>query len=110
MKPPLVYVAASILLCSAGAGLAQEQIRTKRNAGYFIFDVCVHDRSGDIIGPYLADDNGMTLYVFDRDAPEKSACTAASASNWLPLGASAGDTKVGEFGIIRRDDGSTHGR
>ena len=48
----------------------------------------------------------MTLYVFDKDAPEKSACTGDCASSWLPLGASVSDTKFAEFGIIRRDDGS----
>jgi len=53
-------------------------------------------------------DNGMTLYVFDRDPTGggKSACNGPCATNWPPLMA-MGDAKAGgDWTIIVRDDGS----
>jgi predicted lipoprotein with Yx(FWY)xxD motif len=61
------------------------------------------------VGSYLTDDKGMTLYVFKKDAPGKSACAGPCVAAW-PIyyrekiepteGVSAGD-----FGTIDREDG-----
>jgi predicted lipoprotein with Yx(FWY)xxD motif len=61
------------------------------------------------IGKYLTDDKGMTLYVFKKDAPGKSACAGPCVEKW-PLfsaenpSAPAG-TAAGDFAAITRDDG-----
>lgn len=51
--------------------------------------------------------NGMTLYVFDKDAADsgKSACNGKCAENWPPLYAAEGDKPMGDFAVITRDDG-----
>ncbi|RTL57695.1 MAG: hypothetical protein EKK46_02910 [Rhodocyclaceae bacterium] len=51
--------------------------------------------------------NGMTLYMFDKDAADsgKSACNGKCAENWPPLYAAEGDKPVGDFTVITRDDG-----
>lgn len=57
-------------------------------------------------GAILTDAKGMSLYTFDPDTAEKSACTDACAANWPPLAAAASDMAEGEFGILTRADGS----
>jgi predicted lipoprotein with Yx(FWY)xxD motif len=58
---------------------------------------------GMLTGP-----NGMTLYVFDRDAmgSGKSVCNGPCAANWPPLAAAAADSGSGDYSVITRDDGS----
>jgi predicted lipoprotein with Yx(FWY)xxD motif len=57
-------------------------------------------------GKALADDKGMTLYIYDRDAAGKSTCNGQCANLWPPM-AAAGDAKAsGDWTIVTRDDGS----
>ena len=49
---------------------------------------------------------GMTLYTFDRDAGDKSACNGPCAGNWPPLMAAADAKASGDWTIITRDDGA----
>ena len=58
-------------------------------------------------GGVLTDPDGMTLYVFDKDAADsgKSACNGDCAVKWPPLIAAAGDKPAGAFTIIDRADG-----
>jgi predicted lipoprotein with Yx(FWY)xxD motif len=60
-------------------------------------------------GEYLTDAKGMTLYVFKKDSPGKSACTAQCVANW-PLFfrekvAVSGNLKAADFATITREDG-----
>ena len=57
---------------------------------------------GVLVGP-----NGMTLYVFDRDAAGsgKSVCNGPCATNWPPLMAADADKPAGDYTVITRDDG-----
>ena len=57
---------------------------------------------GVLVGP-----NGMTLYVFDRDAANsgKSVCNGPCATNWPPLMAADTDKPAGDYTVITRDDG-----
>jgi predicted lipoprotein with Yx(FWY)xxD motif len=54
----------------------------------------------------LADAKGMTLYVYDKDAPGKSSCNGPCAANWPPLAATASDKPSGKYAVVTRDDGS----
>lgn len=56
-------------------------------------------------GDVLVDQNGMTLYTFDRDSELKSVCNAQCAASWPPLIAAAGAKRAGRYAIIARDDG-----
>jgi predicted lipoprotein with Yx(FWY)xxD motif len=56
-------------------------------------------------GKALVDINGMTLYVFDRDASGKSNCNGPCAVNWPPLVADTDAKAAGDFAFITRDDG-----
>ena len=60
-----------------------------------------------ISGDMLTGSNGMTLYVFDKDAAGsgKSMCNGPCATNWPPLFAMDGDMASGDYSIISRDDG-----
>ena len=61
------------------------------------------------IGSYLTDAKGMTLYVFKKDSPGKSACAGDCVAKW-PLyyrekvGVS-GTLQAADFGTITREDG-----
>jgi predicted lipoprotein with Yx(FWY)xxD motif len=55
----------------------------------------------------LTGPNGMTVYVFDKDAANsgKSVCNAQCATNWPPLMATDTDKAMGDYSVITRDDG-----
>jgi len=48
-------------------------------------------------GKVLTNDEGMTLYVFDKDAGGKSACNGPCTGNWPPLTAAAGGDADGKL-------------
>ena len=54
----------------------------------------------------FADAKGMTLYTYDKDAPGKSHCTGNCAKFWPPALASRSARAVGDWNIIKRDDGT----
>ena len=74
-----------------------------------MIDVLAHPELGDIlVGP-----NGLTLYIFDADAPGMSNCSGGCAAAWPPLEV-AGELGVPAAvtatpGTITRDDGATQG-
>jgi len=64
----------------------------------------------DGLGSYLTDENGMTLYLFKKDAPGKSACAAGGClEKWPVFHADKIEPAVGidaaKIGVITRDDG-----
>lgn len=58
------------------------------------------------MGPVLTDTRGMTLYFFDKDTPGKSTCYGKCAEAWPPLTAPVGASTVGDFSVVKRDDGA----
>jgi predicted lipoprotein with Yx(FWY)xxD motif len=64
------------------------------------------------LGAVLVDDEGQTLYVFEKDRKNESTCYDACASVWPPV-ATAGKPKAkgavsaSKLGTTKRDDGST---
>ena len=63
----------------------------------------------DGVGKFFTDAKGMTLYIFKKDSPGKSACVGPCVEKWplyfretvaVPEGVNAGD-----FGTITREDG-----
>ncbi|EJL94669.1 MULTISPECIES: COG4315 family predicted lipoprotein [unclassified Pseudomonas] len=56
-------------------------------------------------GMYI-DHKGMTLYTFAKDSGGKSMCNDKCATNWPPLMATAGDKSMGDWTVIKRDDGT----
>ncbi|WP_335695477.1 hypothetical protein [Sporosarcina ureae] len=64
--------------------------------------------SNDSTGEYLADDEGMTLYYFKKDAEGKSNCTDDCLVNWPLVKASDYEVPDGydkaDFGSITRED------
>ena len=65
----------------------------------------------DGLGTYLVDENGMTLYMFKKDTPGKSACGAANGclEKWpmFYIGAEwiTSEVDATAFGALSRDDG-----
>lgn len=57
-------------------------------------------------GAALVDDADMTLYIFAKDTPGKSACDDQCTRNWPPLEAEAAAAPVGDYAPITRRDGS----
>jgi len=53
----------------------------------------------------FTDHKGMTLYTFAKDSASKSMCNDKCAANWPPLMATAGDKSMGDWTVIKRDDG-----
>jgi len=65
----------------------------------------------DQLGSFLADDKGMTLYLFTKDSPNTTVCYEKCAIAWPPL-LTTGDPVAGEgvdaslLGTIERTDGT----
>jgi len=64
------------------------------------------------LGQILVDSAGMTLYIFNKDAPGQTACTESCLENWPALlvtsGApSAGAGAGGQLGVLTRPEGGT---
>ena len=63
------------------------------------------------LGTILVDGSGRTLYLFEKDQPNQSACTGACVASW-PVDQSSGAPKVGSgvkaslLGSIQRGDGT----
>jgi len=57
-------------------------------------------------GNVFVDEQGMTLYTFDKDADGKSACTGECAVKWPPMLAAADAQDNGDFTVITREDGT----
>jgi predicted lipoprotein with Yx(FWY)xxD motif len=64
------------------------------------------------VGTILVDGSGRTLYLFEKDQPNQSACSGACASAW-PIDNSSAAAKAGGqvdaslLGTIKRSDGTT---
>jgi predicted lipoprotein with Yx(FWY)xxD motif len=64
------------------------------------------------LGMVLVDGSGRTLYLFEKDQPDQSACSGACAAAW-PVDHSSGTPKAGSgvkaslLGTIKRSDGAT---
>jgi predicted lipoprotein with Yx(FWY)xxD motif len=64
------------------------------------------------LGTILVDGSGRTLYLFEKDQPNQSACAGACAAAW-PADQSSGNPTAGSgvkaslLGTIHRSDGST---
>ncbi|CAM3108980.1 hypothetical protein PANO111632_03615 [Paracoccus nototheniae] len=83
-------LAAILAITMSGAAFAAEPAKTGQSAK----------------GPTLTNDQGMTLYTFDKDANGKSACNGPCAANWPPLSAPGDAQASGGYTVIARDDGS----
>lgn len=63
------------------------------------------------LGTYLVDENGMTLYMFTKDTPDKSACGAENGciEKWPLFYIGSGGLMTGvdaeQLGALPRDDG-----
>jgi len=63
----------------------------------------------DGVGKFLTDAKGMTLYIFKKDSPGKSACAGPCVEKWplyyMEKVAVPDGVKAGDFGTITREDG-----
>jgi predicted lipoprotein with Yx(FWY)xxD motif len=98
-------VIAAALLLSAGEAFAHGEEPApppKKEAPMFPVKV-VQTRKGQI----FVDNNGMTLYTFDRDTSgDKSTCDGKCSERWKPLTATNDAEAKGDFTVIVRNDGS----
>lgn len=64
----------------------------------------------DGVGKFFTDAKGMTLYVFKKDTPGKSACSGPCVDRWplyfREMVAVPDGVKADDFGSITRDDGN----
>jgi predicted lipoprotein with Yx(FWY)xxD motif len=64
------------------------------------------------VGTILVDGSGRTLYLFEKDQPNRSACAGACASAWpvdrtSAAPKAAGQAKAALLGTTKRSDGTT---
>jgi predicted lipoprotein with Yx(FWY)xxD motif len=83
-------IACAVFLLTAASGLAAEPAKTMDTSA----------------GKVYTDEKGMTLYIFDKDEPNKSNCYDQCATNWPPFAAAADAQPEGEWTIVERTDGT----
>ncbi|WP_434134734.1 hypothetical protein JQR88_15230 [Pseudomonas luteola] len=54
----------------------------------------------------LVDDQGRTLYTYDKDTEGVSSCNGKCAENWPPLKVEAGSKPSDAWTVIEREDGA----
>jgi len=63
----------------------------------------------EVLGKYLADATGITLYAFKKDEKNSSNCIEGCAANWPPFyldpSAAVAGFEPGDFATITRSDG-----
>lgn len=68
--------------------------------------VALADDQGKVANGMVTNSGGMTLYTFDKDSGDKSACNGACANLWPPLKANADAKAGGDWTVISREDGT----
>ena len=61
--------------------------------------------SASVMAGNLTDNNGMTLYTFDKDSVDNSNCYGSCAKKWPPFVATEGVELKKGWGVIERKDG-----
>lgn len=95
IRPLLVSVL--MLAAAAGSALAAPPPPTPG-------DVAVFKEGGAYV--LRASRESRPIYTFDRDQPGKSNCNGPCATAWPPLVAGAGSAPVGDWSLVKRDDGT----
>jgi predicted lipoprotein with Yx(FWY)xxD motif len=75
-------------------------------AAVFAADDVVSVTNDATLGSILADGNGMTLYVWDRDEAGQANVTTAAPAVWPPFIVSAAPTGANGLGTAMRSDGT----
>lgn len=68
-------------------------------------DVAVFKERGAYV--FRAAPDSLPLYTYDRDQAGKSSCAGSCAVAWPPFSVSEGSAPVGEWSIVKRDDGKS---
>jgi predicted lipoprotein with Yx(FWY)xxD motif len=100
-----VAVIATAFLLSAGEALAHgEEPAPPPKKDVALFPAKITKSAKGMI---FVDNNGMTLYTFDRDTfGNKSTCDDKCTERWKPLAAANDAEAKGDFTVITRSDGS----
>jgi predicted lipoprotein with Yx(FWY)xxD motif len=121
LRRPLVALAALVAVgalaagCGSGSGSGGGGIYGgggPASTGGGPTGVATVTASSTRLGMVLVDGSGRTLYLFEKDQPDQSACSGACAAAW-PVDNSTGTPKAGSgikaslLGTIRRGDNTT---
>ena len=125
LRRPLVALVALAAVGGAGSRVRQQQLglgriglggriygggsppRPRRPSG-----VATVSATSTSLGMILVDGSGRTLYLFEKDQPNQSACAGACAAAW-PVDQTSGTPKAGSgvkasmLGTIKRSDNTT---
>jgi predicted lipoprotein with Yx(FWY)xxD motif len=85
-------------LCVASAAMAMNHLMADDFVGKFKV-------MGNADAPFLANEKGLTMYTFEKDADGKPTCVAACAEQFPPVLVVDGDMAVAPFTFVARDDG-----
>jgi len=89
----------TMVIAAAAALLAAPALAGPAPAG-----IKMVDADGKSVARTAAGD--MPVYTFDKDAAGKSNCNDKCAAAWPPVAAKADDAAVGDWSVVKRDDGS----
>lgn len=84
----------------------KKQILMAATAGFLCASVSVFAATPKVSNGMMVDENGMTLYTFDKDtAGSASACTGGCATAWPADMASSSDKPSGDWTLVPADGG-----
>src|SRR5215813_5801911 len=57
-------------------------------------------------GEVMTTPDGMTVYIYDKEAKDQASCYGSCAEDWPPVLAPADAKPFGELGLVKRIDGT----
>jgi predicted lipoprotein with Yx(FWY)xxD motif len=71
-----------------------------------VFGACLLSATSGLAAGMLTAQNGMTLYVFDKDKGDQSSCYDDCAVNWPPYVGTADEKMPDDWKLAARTDGT----
>jgi predicted lipoprotein with Yx(FWY)xxD motif len=101
-----VMLASTLFLALNVASHADETVPKTANTNLpYPIEVSLVDESPHGF-TYRQSSTGLPLYISEKDAPEKSNCYSGCATQWIPLQAPAKAKALGEWSVVKRNDGT----
>jgi len=104
MRIPRLALLPLVLMALSACTLADEYRSDEpegRQANYVAPDSKSYIRGGILTTP-----DGMTVYIYDKEAEGSASCYGACADDWPPVLAPAEAKPFGDFSLVKRIDGT----
>jgi predicted lipoprotein with Yx(FWY)xxD motif len=101
---PILLAALALSACTLADEYSGDEPEG-RPADYVASQSSTYTRSTPA-GDVLTTPDGMTVYIYDKEAEGSASCYGKCAEDWPPVLAAAGAEAFGDFTLVKRIDGT----